>query len=69
MGLSPLASHPCLLPVPVPWGPCCIVSCCPWEQTSDEGKAGVCFAFLGEVSEPRTYLANEVLITPGSLIG
>lgn len=25
--------------------------------------------FVERVSEPRTYLANEVIITPGSLIG
>lgn len=27
-------------------------------------EAGVCFVLWGEVSEPRTYLANEVVITP-----
>lgn len=52
-----------------PQEPAALLAGAPGGQTSDGGK-WVCVLFCrGEVSEPRTYLANEVVITPSSLIG
>lgn len=47
----------------------CIVSWRPWGTDFEARKPSVCVGFVERVSEPRTYLANEVIITPGSLIG
>lgn len=67
IGQPSLASSPFLAGFPGAWY---IVSWCPGGQTSDGGKR-VCVLFcgVGGISEPRTYLANEVVITPSSLIG
>lgn len=56
---------PGFFPLPCFPGACYIVSWHPRGRTSDAGKR-VCILFCGGgVSEPRTYLANEVVITPG----
>lgn len=47
----------------------CIVSWRPWGTDFEARKPDACIGFVERVSEPRTYLANEVIITPNSLIG
>lgn len=47
----------------------CIVSWRSWGTDFEARKPDVRVGFVERVSEPRTYLANEVIITPGSLIG
>lgn len=62
---SPWPAIPGFFPFLVSLEPCSIVSWHPRGQTSDGGKRVCVLFWWGEVSEPRTYLANEVVITHG----
>ena len=63
---SPLASRPWLLPpsLTVSLEPATLLAGTPGDGLQMEGSGCVFCSVAGGVSEPRTYLANEVVITP-----